>query len=258
MSTKGVDPSDAVTADYYYANLTNGIEMLHSGPFVRIQSTACEQKRWSFIIEDLENDLLLHLARGYHCVICDCGHNGEPRALWQGLPWIRYVLERVWLGHVTPVLVRGHNVENYFAGQYEQLSVRAKTKLRYFRRFLATTEIFLRGQWRATEHDGQYHFYAKSVTAHLSQDDKKAEGVLLDTQSVGIKRVEAWNIWAKRFNGILDGAFETTFADFLGEAVHGMYRAGWSPELAAKAFIWTIHKIEHFRPVAEPRQKRML
>ncbi len=77
----------------------------------------------------------------------------------------------------------------------------------------------------------------------MSQDDEK---------------VDAWNIWAKRFNGILDGAFKTTFADFLGEAVRGMYRAGWSPELAAKAFIWTIHKIEHFRPVAEPKQKRML
>ena len=153
-----------------YANLTNGIEVLPvHRRFVRIQSTACEQKRWSFIIEDLDNDLLLHLALGYRCVIYDCGHNGEPRALWQGLPWIRYVLERTWLGQTTPALVRGHKVESYFAEQYEMLSVRAKRKLRYFRKFLTSTEIALEGRWFRTERDGDYRYYCQILNQEMAR-----------------------------------------------------------------------------------------
>ena len=150
-----------------YANLSNGIELMPGGRFVRIQSTACEQKRWSFIIADLDNDFLLHLAMGYHCIVYDCGHNGEPRALWQGLPWIRYVLERMWLRQSNQATVRGHRVDGYFAEQYGLLTPRAKRKLRYFRKFLSTTEIALEGCWFKTEHDGDYPYYCQLLREKL-------------------------------------------------------------------------------------------
>ena len=53
----------------YFINLTNGIEALPTVDgdvsFIRIQSTACEQKRWDFLIQDLDNNFYTWLALGY-------------------------------------------------------------------------------------------------------------------------------------------------------------------------------------------------
>jgi len=147
-----------------YINLTNGIELISSFPegyrFLRIQSTACEQKRWDFIIADLDHDLLMNLAIGNDCVVYDCGHNGEPRALWQGLEWIKYVLNRIWFGKIIEPVLRGKKIGHfYFDEQYRNLSKPTVSKLQYYKKFLLTNEIYLRGIYDKTEHDGQYDFY---------------------------------------------------------------------------------------------------
>ena len=58
----------------HYYNLTNGLQFKNFNEpysFIRIQSTACEQKRWDFIIQDLDNDFLYNLAIGNTCIVYD-------------------------------------------------------------------------------------------------------------------------------------------------------------------------------------------
>lgn len=85
-----------------YINLTNGIEVLpvltDEFRFIRIQSTACEQKLWDRIIQDLDYDFLLNAAMDNECVIYDYGAKKPiPRAIYQGVEFIKYVLHKHWL-----------------------------------------------------------------------------------------------------------------------------------------------------------------
>lgn len=128
-----------------FVNLTSGAEWLpltaapvDSLGFTRIQSTACEQKRWDFIIRDLDQNLLLKLALGFQCEIYDCGARKDtPRAIWQGLAFIHYVLTRRWQRlRPTRAFVRnGLNVADYFEAEYRKLSHWALSKVDYYRDF---------------------------------------------------------------------------------------------------------------------------
>lgn len=150
-----------------YINLTNGIESIPSVEehrFIRIQSTACEQKRWDFIIQDLDNDFLMNLAVGNRCVVHDYGANKPvSRALYQGLIFIRFCIELCWFGEVlSEPNVKGNNCTKYFHGLYCNLENRTLLKLKYFRKFLITDNIHLDIQCATTNHDGDIEFY-KSI-----------------------------------------------------------------------------------------------
>ena len=125
-----------------FLNLTNGLEMLLTRRrldwhMVRIQSTWCEQKRWSAIVEELSDEFLFFLAQGVRCEVMDYNSKDRPpRALWQGLPWIKYATERCWFDRHRRVYVRGNDVTRYFGECYDELGERAKKKLNYARRFL--------------------------------------------------------------------------------------------------------------------------
>lgn len=104
-----------------FINLSSGVAWLATddGPkdwsFVRIQSTACEQKRWGFIIEDLSYEFLIHAAMGNVCRIWDTSARKKvSRAIYQGLPWVKYAVERVWFSRRSPALVRGFDASEYF------------------------------------------------------------------------------------------------------------------------------------------------
>lgn len=149
-----------------FLNLSNGIEWLRGSRLtphlVRIQSTACEQKRWSRIIEDLSDDFLMYLARGEPCVVVDYSSKERPpRALWQGLPWVAYAATRRWFGHDCKVLVKMHEVRRYFAEQYTLLTPRAKAKLDYAGRFRVGDAVSLVGRWNSTTHDGDDEFHRR-------------------------------------------------------------------------------------------------
>lgn len=150
----------------HFVNLTNGIEAIPSitepYAFVRIQSTACEQKRWDFVLQELDYTFLLALASGEICIIYDYGANkAVPRALYQGVEWIRYALYRRWLGvEITP-FVRGHQVLRYFRECYEGLNTRTFAKIDYVYRFLSTNELRIELKADATAHDGDYGYYAR-------------------------------------------------------------------------------------------------
>ena len=93
----------------HFLNLSNGAEALASLRaaglpieqigFVRIQSTHCEQGEFHAILQNLDHNLLMHLALGFECRIYDFGVRQPPyvpRAMWWGMEWSRYALSRLW------------------------------------------------------------------------------------------------------------------------------------------------------------------
>ena len=151
----------------HFINLTNGIETLEKNPlteysFIRIQSTACEQKRWDFILQDLDYTFLMALTQGNICYVYDYSNKKDtPRALYQGIPWIEYVLNRIWFNLERPVYVKKMNVTNYFEEQYKLLTHPTKKKLKYFKKFLDTDHVHIHPIGGKTEHDGSYEYYSQ-------------------------------------------------------------------------------------------------
>lgn len=135
----------------HYLNLTRGLalaahvseryQILPSELRVcRIQSTACEQKRWAYILDSLSDDVLYNLALGNRVYVHDASEKPRvTRALWQGIPWIRHVLYRRWLAIESPTWVyrngRGVNVTAYFDCAARALPRGTKRRVDYFRRF---------------------------------------------------------------------------------------------------------------------------
>jgi len=153
-----------------FINLTNGIEaipMLRSPHhltyrFIRIQSTQCEQKHWDQLLRDLDYEFLMSLALGYNCIVYDYSQRKEcPRACWQGIPFIIYVLQRRWFGKKGPVWIREMNVEPYFEQVYYGLNKKTKKKLDYFKKFLICEDIRLQYKGKRTRLDGQYEEFKR-------------------------------------------------------------------------------------------------
>lgn len=161
-----------------YLNLTNGIEALsvfnvREFRVIRIQSTWCEQKLWSKIIEDIDYDFLMNLALGNPCIIYDFGAKKlTSRAVYQGVEFVRFFLSKRWFpgsDAYTPN-VRGHNCTKYFEQEYKKVSDRAKNKVDYFRDFLFCDDIDLIAMSGITEHDGDRKWYANLVQKFGSQN----------------------------------------------------------------------------------------
>lgn len=124
-------------APLVFLNLSNGLGW--NGPYhglVRIQSTWCEQKRWEAIFNEVDYSLLIPAVAGRPVVVIDgSAHKLVPRALFQGLPWIRYVIDRGVLGvHHVPK-VKGLPAL-YFVEAFDQLSGRAHARLKFLKRFV--------------------------------------------------------------------------------------------------------------------------
>ena len=130
-----------------YINLTNGIEAireyhLSDYSFIRIQSTACEQKLWDKLILDLDYDFLMNVALGNECVV------------WCGKADDAYV-SRCANG------VR-HQVNDYFEQCFRSLSDQAIKKIKYFRPFFRG-KVDVRFVTKATTHDGNKAYYAQQL-----------------------------------------------------------------------------------------------
>ena len=146
-----------------YINLTNGIERipeLTDYRFIRIQSTHCEQKRWDDILRNLSDDFILNVLLGNEINIYDYGANKEiPRAVYQGVEWIKYVLNLYYLGiEVTP-FVRKHNCLTYFQECYKLISDETFRKLSYHRKYTFTKKINVNCITSNTKHDGDSQYY---------------------------------------------------------------------------------------------------
>ncbi len=153
-------------ATRHFLNLTNGLEALpalraagiEDYAFLRIQSTACEQKRWDALLADLDNHFLMCLALGDTCIVHDYSNKGEvSRALWQGLELVRFCLERTWFGRDAPGI--DPCLRPYFEQVYRELRPSSRQKLKYFRKWLRTSELSLQIRAGRTTHDGDAAFY---------------------------------------------------------------------------------------------------
>lgn len=126
---------------YHFINLTNGIEAIKEYNlvdyrFIRIQSTACEQKRFENVLMEISDDFLMLVALGHTCIVYDYSNKREvPRAIWQGLEWIKFVLMKIWFDITYVPEGRGNNCSNYFEDIYDRLGDRAKKRIRYFKKF---------------------------------------------------------------------------------------------------------------------------
>lgn len=167
----------------FYLNLTNGIEFIpklsgHNNlKFIRIQSTACEQKRWDFILQELDYNFLLDLALGNNVTVVDYGANKEvSRACYQGVEWIRYALNNCWFGKDEKSFVRGTDVTNYFGECYAKLDKRTLKKLNYFKKFLTTKTLHLDYLSASTDKDGNYEYY-KTILKEYADEMKTQERI---------------------------------------------------------------------------------
>lgn len=157
----------------HYVNLTNGIEdisILEKCRFIRIQSTHLEQNHFEEVLMDLDNDLLMNLALGNKCIIHDKASRGGKlsRAVWYGIPWIRYALERAWFDKVPEtVLVKSFNNAKYFDQLYRSLSASAKRKLKYYKKFLFCDHVEIGYVCDRTIHDGDHNYYRQILEETL-------------------------------------------------------------------------------------------
>lgn len=147
-----------------YLNLTNGIEYLkqfNNVRYIRIQSTACEQKRWEYILSQISDDFLLNLAIGKMIIVFDTSARKEvSRALYQGLEFIKWVIYKEWFDIDYKADVKGYNCQQYFEEQYRTIDKTIKKKYKYFRKFLLCDRINLEYICKQSGLDGNYEEYA--------------------------------------------------------------------------------------------------
>lgn len=160
----------------HFANLTRGLLCPHflGGERMigatRIQSTHCERKDWPGVLRGLGPTFWV-AAIHYPVIVHDFSEKErEPRALWQGLSWVRYVAHRTFWGRPvdlgirksnnpllwTPRFVavkeysrRGMMVSQYWERQYQKLPNNLVKEVEYFRKYLRVTPetISIQGCW---------------------------------------------------------------------------------------------------------------
>lgn len=157
----------------HYVNLTNGIEdidKLKNYRFIRIQSTYLEQNHFEKVLIDLDNDFIMNLALGNKCIIHDkASRRGKlSRAVWYGIPWIRYALERAWFDKIPETVpVKSFNNAKYFDQLYRGLSASAKRKLEYYKKFLFCDHVEIDYACDRTVHDGDHEYYRQILEETL-------------------------------------------------------------------------------------------
>ena len=171
----------------HFVNLSNGAEaiegLLAAGlpidqiGFVRIQSSLCERKDWTGVLNNLDDNLLTHLALGFECRIYDYGSASPPyvpRAMWWGMEWSRYALSRLWKLETRPPVLKRHTVTPHFEEAFRSIPEKVRRKVKYYRPFLACTEVNLTGVWARTLIDGQKDVHASMLQAFAAAAREQA------------------------------------------------------------------------------------
>lgn len=159
-----------------FINLTNGIEAikkhnLKDYSFIRIQSSQVERHCWEKILLNIDDNLLMNLALGNICRIYDYSANKLiPRALYQGVAFLEFVLERRWFGRNTPINIKGLVAgDTFYDKAYEKIrrNKDVKKKLDYFKKFLNTDKLLIVLHFGHTDIDGQYNEYKKILVENV-------------------------------------------------------------------------------------------
>ena len=140
-------------------NVTNGIELMDrvmnrlkaeppdhvwSTAFCRIQSSLLEQNCYDQVLDQVDANIMMHLAMGHPVFVYDVGSRSKlqkiPRSIWYGIPWIAFAISYLWFGADSPllperVMLRGQNVSNAWRRECSHLSKRTKKRIRYYRAY---------------------------------------------------------------------------------------------------------------------------
>jgi hypothetical protein len=212
----------------HYINLSNGIEaigpLLEAGllpdhvRFCRVQSSHCEAQDFHAILQNLDHDLLMHLALGFDVRVYDFGSRGNfwqdshedgpkyvPRAVWWGLEWSRYALSEVWHLDPPPPLLRGYNVEDLFREKANTLPKPLHKRLKYYRSYLSPglSKLQLSGYYAQTLLDGKKDAYHEMLQAYVGAASSHARAADLlsgpppTAESLGMETYDAQT--ARRF-----------------------------------------------------------
>jgi len=154
----------------YFYNLTTGLEAVNIADYpriVRIQSSHIERKAWNRILEQLSDELLFYLAIGRECQIIEgVKKPTSSKVMNTAIPVISYILYRAWFKKI----IRVSKMDPMYLDKiYKGLIPPVKKKLKYFRKFLLTSEIKLYGVVAPAYHDGNYDWYEEKVRIELSQ-----------------------------------------------------------------------------------------
>jgi hypothetical protein len=119
---------------YHFLNLTNGIEALpdlkklgsENISFIRIQSSWIERGLWVDILRELDHHFLMMLSLDKPVYVYDFGAKKNfSKTLRIGFPFIKFVLEKEWLGKSSKVIHYNHagNPVNhsYLESQFENI-----------------------------------------------------------------------------------------------------------------------------------------
>lgn len=186
-----------------YVNETNGLQALPilfelgiPARFCHVRSTHFESKATSAAIKELPQEMLLSAALGEHILVVDYGAcKDRSRAVYQGIPYVKYVLDRAWLGIVPEkVWIRPRSntrdllreCAGTFDEWYRELGTKAKKKLRSYQGIacesLMPDGVSITGISEATTHDGDKLYYARIKKEYFDKmarmlDGTRAKGI---------------------------------------------------------------------------------
>jgi hypothetical protein len=170
----------------HYLNLSNGVEAFEivqatgePWSFCRIRSTTFERERWhDLFMLDVCDDLLMHLALGWVCVLHDRGTlRPHSKTCYLGVPLIAYVLRRRWSGFVPDrVPMYGPRggaapdaAERFDAIYRETVDAntrdagRVRQRLDYFARYYAGDLVRFAAHSESTARDGDVAFQVAAL-----------------------------------------------------------------------------------------------
>lgn len=158
-----------------FLNLTNGIEALEKNGFnidevnfIRIQSCHIESRKWELILDELDYNFMMFLAMGFECEVHDCGAQCETsKAVYYGVEWVRFVLNKRWLKQTIIPIVKGKNVLADFEKKYSEISRKSRHRLDYFVKYLNTDTLKLTSVTFATLNDNKPEYYIGVISQAL-------------------------------------------------------------------------------------------
>lgn len=161
----------------HFINLTNGIESLErlnldpaNVMFMRIQSSHCERHLWNRIIIETDHNLYMMLALGYECRVYDFGTNTEmAKAIYMGVEWLKFVLNKRWFGVDYKPNAKGKNVSGYFTQEYSKLDKQSKKKIDYYKKFILCDELRLVGVSDETNMDAKNEYFRSILSKHYEK-----------------------------------------------------------------------------------------
>lgn len=196
-----------------YINESNGIQALPilsrlniPARFCYIKSTHLERKSVADVIGDLPNELLLSAALGERILVIDYGaRKDRSRAVYQGVPFVKYVMDRFWLDRIpkrTWIYPRSNtnpaiqDASQTFSEWFERIGKRNEKKLSHVREIARENllgdahGVHIEGVSAATSHDGDKLFYMQTKKEYFEEIEQKMSrlGVAeMDSTSVAVR-----------------------------------------------------------------------